>query len=112
MPKRSKNTAYLCIVSIGFLIILFLYLPTFVASIKSITQETSFSSSRVTKKISQQSEEIFKDTGKKLQEKLKKLEEEKKKKDALQATVTSILKEHIPPSSFLQTVSSSSSTNP
>lgn len=110
MQKMSKNTAYICIVSIGFALILLLWLPTFVASVKSIAQETNLSSSRVTKQISEQSGQIFEDTGRQLQEKIQQIQEEKEKKDALQATISTILKENLQSAQPLGNTSSSTSS--
>lgn len=110
MPKMSKNTAYICIVSIGFTVIFLLWLPTCITKIKSIVQETGSSTSHITKELSVQSNEIFGDTGKKIKEGFQKLEGEKENKDELQAKVADILKENILNRQLQENTSSSSST--
>ncbi|MBI2644582.1 hypothetical protein HYW94_00165 [Candidatus Uhrbacteria bacterium] len=105
-PNDSKNIAYKSIVIIGFIFILLLWLPSFVASFKSMTQAMNQSASQITREMDKQSGVFFKDTEKKINEGLQKLEQEKQKQDALQEKVTDILKESIRVAP-LQTASSS-----
>lgn len=64
------------------------------------------SASQITREMDKQSGVFFKDTEKKINEGLQKLEQEKQKQDALQEKVTDILKESIRVAP-LQTASSS-----
>ncbi len=101
MRKSQKDIAFLGIVSIGFILVLLLWLPTFVISLKKITQEANVSTSQFSGKFQEQSDELFSDTGKKIQEKLQAIEEEKQKQDSLHAKITDILKEAISPTSTI-----------
>jgi hypothetical protein len=108
MQKDQKNTTYIAIISLGFIVIVFLWLPTFVSNVKSITIGIQSSTEKFQTSFGAQANEIFQDTGKEIQEKLQALEQEKQKQDVLQTEMKKIIQDHL--QTTAQTPSRSSST--
>lgn len=95
MRTDTKNIAFISIVVGGFILILFLWLPTFAENIQSMTQGMNLSSSKIMTDIKKQSDGIFEDAREEITKNIERMEQEKQQQDALRAAATDILKEQI-----------------
>jgi|GEM_PF-1762239 len=109
MQKDPKNIAFISIVSSGFALILFLWLPTFVTNVKSMTLDIGSSTKKIQTSLNKQSQEVFGDFSKQVTKQLQALEEKKQKQENLQEAMTIVIQKNLQ-NQALQSATSSNIT--